>query len=51
MFLEKDQLHQNAQIKSSENKLIICTSENLHHQISREKLEPESGLELRPPDL
>ena len=32
----------------SENKLIICVFGNMHYQISREKFEPESGLELRP---
>ena len=30
----------------SENKLIICAFENLHYQISREKFEPQPGLEL-----
>ena len=44
----------------SENKLTICTFEQLHYHISsvqlhyhmsREKFEPESGLELGPLDL
>ena len=35
----------------SENKLKICAFVNLHYQISREKFEPEPGLELGPPDL
>ena len=30
----------------SENKLKICAVVNLHYQISREKFEPETGLEL-----
>ena len=30
-----------------ENKLIISAFVNLHYQISREKFEPEPGLELR----
>ena len=34
-----------------ENKLIICVFGNLHYQISREKFEPEPGLEFGPPDL
>ena len=29
----------------SENKLVICALGNLHHQISREKFEPEPGFE------
>ena len=32
----------------SEHKLIICAFVNLHYQISREKFEPEPGLELGP---
>ena len=35
----------------SENKLMICAIGNIHYQISREKFEPELGLELEPPDL
>ena len=35
----------------SENKLIICAIVHLHYHISTEKFEPESGLELGPPDL
>ena len=30
------------------NKLVICAFLHLHEQISREKFEPEPGLELRP---
>ena len=29
----------------SENKRLICTFGNIHYQISREKFEPEPGLE------
>ena len=35
----------------NENKLIICAFVHLHYHISREKFEPELGLELGPPDL